>query len=97
MSFLLVEKTTNDLACERVMFSTSKLPGVSASTDPPSAGIEYKCIHPSFSEGNSKRSPATQCQKSAMFCGYESLSWSPECQICLASPVRASATKMAHG
>src|SRR5437773_2216078 len=60
--------------------------------------IEYRCIQPSFADGNSRRSPATHCQNSALAKpGYESSSRSPERQTCFPSPVRASATQIAHG
>src|SRR2546430_5428967 len=38
--------------------STSNAPGVSSVARPPSAGTEYRCVHPSFSQGNTIRSPA---------------------------------------
>src|SRR5713226_8633752 len=98
MSFLLVEKTTNDLSGESSTFSTSNSPGVNAVSGPPSAEMENRCTHPSFSEGNSRRSPATHCQKSAPpKPENESASKSPERQTCLPSPPRAFTTQMAHG
>src|SRR5256886_15377861 len=38
--------------------STSNAPGVSSVARPPSAGTEYRWVHPSFSQGNTIRSPA---------------------------------------
>src|SRR5438046_6078980 len=97
MSPLFGEHTTKDLSGDEATFSTSNSPGLSIVSAPPCAGIAYRCIHPSFSEGDNKRSPATHCQKSSPWIPRnESLSVSPERQISLASPLCASATTMAH-
>src|SRR5437870_10424273 len=97
-SFLLAEKTTNDLSDERAALSTSNSPGVRAVSAPPSEEIEYRCAQPSLSEGNKRRLPAAHCQKSSP-CkpGKVSLSVSPDRQICLPSPLFASATQIAQG
>src|SRR6266542_2711260 len=98
MSPLFEENTTKDLSGDKATFSTSNSPGLNIVSAPPCAEIAYRCIHPSFSEGKSKRFPATHCQKSSPWIpGNESLSVSPERQISLASPLCTSATMMAHG
>ena len=40
--------------------STSNPPGVSSVALPPSTDTEYRCVKPSFSQGNTMRLPAAQ-------------------------------------
>jgi len=54
----LEENTTSRWPEERSTSSTSKAPGVSSVGFPPSAGMEYRCVQPSPSQGKTMRPPS---------------------------------------
>src|SRR5687768_6907645 len=79
-------------------YSTSKLPGVSDDAVPPAAGTAYRWTQPSFSHGNTSRSPAAQYNWWSETTPWNALPYPASAfHTCFAMPVFTSATRNDHG